>query len=135
MALLFVDRPLVVVLIYPATKSLKPSCCRLVLLLISVSDNLFRASTKVETGMVSMLIKGYHVIIVKIIRSLTINVPKYFLTSHLSFIRLNATKNFLNKWLRIDSMPLSCVATIFLFPSSSLFHVTKYTYMPIKRDR
>ncbi len=45
--------------------------------------------------MVSTLIRGYHVTIVKTIRSLTINVPKYFLTSHLSFIRLNATKNFL----------------------------------------
>ncbi len=53
------------------------------------------ASTKVETDMVSTLIRGYHVTIVKTIRSLIINVPKYFLTSHLSFIRLNAIKNFL----------------------------------------
>ena len=54
-----------------------------------------RASTKAETGMVSTLIRGYHITIVKKIRSLTINVPKYFLTSHLFFIRLNATENFL----------------------------------------
>ena len=55
-----------------------------------------------ETGMVCMLIRGYHVTTVKTIRSLTINIPKYFITSHLSFIRLNTMKNFLinaKSWL------------------------------------
>ena len=54
-----------------------------------------RASTKVEIDMVFTLIRGYHITIVKTIWSLIINVSKYFLTSHLSFIRLNAIKNFL----------------------------------------
>ena len=44
-----------------------------------------RASIKIETGMVSTLIRDYHVIVVKTIRSLIINVSKYLFTSHLSF--------------------------------------------------
>lgn len=42
-----------------------------------------------------MLIRGHHLTIVKIIRYLTINITKYFLSSYLSFITLNEIKNFL----------------------------------------
>lgn len=43
----------------------------------------------------SMLIRVHHVTIVKIIRYLTINIIKYFVSSHLSFITLNVIKKFL----------------------------------------
>ena len=59
-----------------------------------IIKNIIRASIK-ETGTLITLIRDYYVTIIKTIRSLTINIPKYFLTSYLSFIRLNATKKFL----------------------------------------
>lgn len=78
----------------------------------------------------SMLIRGHHITIVKIIRYLTINITKYFLSSHLSFITLNAIKKFLINTksrlyivlILIRSNHLLCVATIFLFFSLSSPH-------------
>ena len=83
--------------------------------------------------MVSTLIRGYHVTIVKIIQSLTINVPKYFLTSHLSFVRLNATKNFLiNAKSRLYAVVM-CSNHLSLFFFLSLTHHQIYLHDNKKR--
>ncbi len=72
--------------------------------------------------MVSTLIRDYHVTVVKTIQSLIINVSKYFFTSHLSFIRRNATKNFLiNAKSRLYTVVMcSNHLSLFFFPLSSI---------------